>query len=68
MPKIKAKPLRLIDVLYAINPDEIVKITYNHGRNTCSWPVRQLEVEFSKDLGKEIIGLTSGGGTITIFI
>ena len=28
----------------------------------------QVHLEFSKDLGKEIIGLTSGGGTITIFI
>ena len=68
MPRIKAKPIRLIDILNTINENEIVKITYNHGRNTYSQTSKQLETIFEKDLGTEVIAVTSDGGTIRIFI
>lgn len=67
MPRVKAKPIRLIDILNAINEDEYVKITYNHGRNTYSNTSKLAEVDFKDYLGTEIIGITASG-TIHIFI
>lgn len=68
MPAIKAKPVRLIDVLGTINEQEIVVITFNHGRNSCSNTVAFLEDEFKRDLSTAIKGMTCRGGAINIYI
>lgn len=68
MPAIKAKPVRLIDILGTINEQEIIKLTYNHGRNSCSNTVAFIENEFKRDLSTTIRGMTCRNGKINIYI
>lgn len=63
-----SKTLKLGTLLNAINTQEFVLITYNHGRSTWSGPAGQAETVFAKDLGMPIIALTAQGGTIKAFI
>lgn len=68
MAAIKAKPIRLIDLLNSINQEEYVLITFNNGRSTYSNSVGRAEIDFKPDLGKEIKGITVRSGTLNIFI
>lgn len=68
MPAIKAKLPRLIDVLAAINENEIVVVTYNHGRATYSNTAKMVEQELRRELSTVIIGMTCDSGAIRIFI
>lgn len=68
MPAIKAKSMRLIDILGVMNLDEYVLVTYNRGRNTYSGTVENVENTFRKMLGSEIKALTADGSTIKIYI
>lgn len=68
MANAKAKPIRLIDLLGAINLEDFVIITYNNGRNTYSNQVKNAEVDFKEYLTKPVLGIRSDGGSIRIFI
>lgn len=68
MGAIKAKPVRLIDLLGTLNEQEIVVIRLNSGRNSFSNTVGNLEKELRSELNKNINGITCMSGTINIFI
>lgn len=68
MGAIKAKPIRLIDILGVMHEDMYVIITFNGGRNSYSNAVRQAEVDFKPELGKEVKGVATSNGVIQIFI
>ena len=68
MAAIKAKPVRLIDILHTINEGEFVLITYNNGRSTYSNTSSMAEADFKSELSKEIKALTCSGGTVHIYI
>lgn len=68
MGAIKAKPVRLIDLLGTLNEQEIVVVRLNSGRNSFSNTVGNLEKELRSELNKNINGITCMSGTINIFI
>lgn len=68
MGAIKAKPVRLIDILGCMNRESYIVITFNNGRNSYSNTVRQAEKDFSKELGVALKGLTVSGGVLQVFI
>lgn len=68
MGAIKAKPIRLIDILGCMNLESYVVITFNNGRNSYSNTVRQAERDFSKELGAVLKGLTVSSGVLQVFI
>lgn len=68
MPKLKAKSVRVIDMLNLISDSEIVLITTNHGRTTYSNYARVIERELADLLDKEIIAVTVASGTLQMFV
>ena len=68
MPAIKAKMPRLIDILGAINENEIVVVTYNHGRTTYSNTAGMVEQDLKRELSTTIIGMTCDSGAIHIYL
>ena len=68
MSKVKAREVRLIDILNCIYQDEIIHITYEHGRYTYSNTAIMAEIDFDKYLGTQIIGIDCNCGVLTIYI
>lgn len=68
MPALKAKPVRLIDLLYTMAETDFIVVTTNNGRNSYSNTVTIIEAQFKNELGKEIKGLKVNGGTLQVFI
>lgn len=68
MPAIKAKQVRLIDILNTINQQEVVLITFNDGRNSCYAPSIKIEETFRNELGDAVKAITCSNGILDIFI
>ena len=68
MPVIKAKPVRLIDVLNIINVGQTVILTFNSGRNSCSNSCCEIERIFKTELGCTVKGITCVEGVINFII
>lgn len=66
MPALKAKPVRLIDLLYTMSESDFIVVTA--GRNSYSNTVAVIEAQFKNELGKEIKGIKVNGGTLQVFI
>lgn len=68
MSRLKAKPIRLIDILGILDDQDIIVVMFKNGsRLTHSNYVRQLRVQLEKYLGCNIVGMISGG-SITVMI
>jgi hypothetical protein len=64
----KAKPVRLIDLLYCMNEEDYIVVTINHGRNSISNSAKVIESTMKDYLTSEIKGLKVNSGTIQVFL
>ena len=70
MPAIKAREVRLIDILHTINENESIILHAVVNGKRWSYPdtVGSLEIRFSKELSSPIQGISCPNGVINIYI
>lgn len=68
MSRLKAKSIRLIDMLAILNDADIVVVMFKNGsKPTHSNYVRQLRIQLDSYLGCHVVGMLSGG-SVTLLI